>query len=141
MMKQGLRLSAAMKESAKAPAPHSAEAIMESIINNIWEAGLPFEKLTVVSPTSTSLRLKCEMPLGYMGIKKTMIAVQDDGATVNVRRDIDPGQDTVVAFDKVVIKGLSLQEASKRVIAEIRKMNGWEVQPTSISADRPASRM
>ncbi len=142
MTKQNLRISGVMKKSAEAvTGPHSAEAILEAVINEIRASEIPFAKLTVVSPTMTSLRLKCEMPDNHDGIKKTMVAVNGDVQTVNVRRDIDPGQDTAFPFDPVVIKGLSLKDAAKAVVDEIRRMHDMPVPARKVTAGQPAARM
>lgn len=124
MTKQRLGISQIMRKSAEEmPAQPAMESIMRAIIDEIKIAGIPFSKLTLLSPTETSRRLKCEMPENYDGIKKTIVAVHLDGSTVNVRRDIDPGQDTAFPFNSVDIKGLSPKDAAARVVDEICRLH------------------
>lgn len=82
------------------------------------------------------------MPEGHTGITKTMVAVHIDGSSVNVRRDIDIGLDTAFAFDPVNIRELSLKDAAKAVVYEIRKLNDLlpqtEAKP---AAEQPVARM
>ncbi len=120
MTRQRLRISDVMKKSAEEnEAQSGAKAVMEAIVNEITRAGIPFSKLTVISPTMTSLRLKCEMPDDYNGIKKTIVAVHFDCRTVNVRRDIDPADHFAFPFNPVDIKGRSPREAAMLVVDEI----------------------
>lgn len=121
---QRLRISDEMKKSAEGEdAQSGANAVMEAIVNEITRAGIPFSKLTITSPTMTSMRLRCEMPENYDGIKKTIVAVHFDCTTVNVRREIDPAENFAFPFNPVDIRGRSPKEAAMMVVDEICRLH------------------
>lgn len=126
MTKQDLRISPEMKKSAEAAQPaQSAEAIVEAILKGIEAAKMPFSKPAII-PGERSIRIRCE-PRAFIDIssdiKKTMIVVARDCKTVNVRRDIDTGTDTVFGFKPIQIENLSAEAAAKLVVAEVVNLN------------------